>query len=147
MIFYFFSSTVVFYLRQRVVTKIFSILRKKNCMPQIIAPGTKLQVTHKNCKGVFPCLFVTHKTESNDIDSVWILNDRNESILVKRSDFVAVPLKKNSVIQFYKTSSSCAYRVMDFHHNSHSDVLVENLNSNTMLFVNLNSEYYHVLKP
>lgn len=116
-------------------------------MPQIIAPGTKLQVTHKNCKGVFMCLFVTHKPGTNDIESVWILNDKNESILVNSSNLKVVPLKKNSVLQFYKTSNSCAYRVLDFSHMSETEVIVENLNSNTVEVVDLNSEYYHVLKP
>ena len=116
-------------------------------MPQIIAPGTKLQVTQKNCKGVFLCLFVTHKQGSSDVESVWILNDKNESILVKSSDFAVIPLKKNSIIQLCTTSKNCAYRIIDGVCKSRSEVIVENLNSNTVQVVDLNSEYYHVLKP
>ena len=131
-----------------VASVVASFLVCNECMPQILTPGTKIFVKTKTFQGIFFCLVVTYKPGTNgEADSVWILNEKNDSVLVMITDVVLIPPKRNSIVQFYNPKMNSAYRIMDFSHNSASEVLVENMQTSTMSVVDLNAVFYHVLKP
>ena len=113
-------------------------------MPQIICPGTHVDVTTTGCSGRMLCVHVNVNFSTHKIDSIWVINDQNQTLQIQSHEFKTAPIKKNSIIQILSPKPEGAFRVLA---KVEDDMLlIQDTKSHEIRFLDSVKGMYSVLK-